>query len=778
MNNKLNEIILRRKDAILVEQTDIDPTIKDYKQALVATAAKNLESLGYTLSPELANEMLNTSIEDIVKTARFLTEEIKHKLGGDVEYHPLYPGFPESVLERSDVTLFFDALVYAISGFEVLPFDTIHEKEAKAEGEKISKLKQIGLADIESIKEIASNLMASQVAFSQDDKNDLLTIYDNYKDSFSDFIPKKVPNKENLTWLAAEYMKKESPYENPFLEKMNSATDVLRLVVARCGGDTSLTEKPIFKSLPRSETATYAKKIAYMKNTESDIYRRSEIFKRLSERYHFRRIKDDKVQELLDKIYKNDLDRSFLGKRDALIEEGNYSKLVALYKRNPGQMGADIAMLARMATKAKNYSVAKAALCSKFRKNSGKMSTLNLIKVEAMLRGSMGHKDVAIFAPKKGLANPWMQIEKRQELPEDIALPLVNIARHTLKERYAEKRPLGKVYIEEGLKDIKIPSQQRANSKGSTGMTYGSKFNIKEDVKCLRSFIWWTNSQKSDYVDIDLSAAIYDEKFNKLADISYWDLKGGGFGVHSGDIRNGGPIGGKGAAEFIDINFDNLAKRTQKMNAINNQDRKAAYVLFTVRVYSGENFMDTPCKFGWMESDHTPARLFDITKVEKAIELNTESTRSIPVLFDIEERKMIWLDRNPREISNFRLRDDEDMDAINNNITYASSDIVEMRKALTNSIPDLYTLMALHVEARGELVSNPKEADTLFTVERVAREDFPDAKEFLCAYDTADILGDLVTDEPSVKDIEYFKALEEAQREAERIAVHEADIEL
>ena len=121
MNNKLNEIILRRKDAVLVEQTDIDPTIKDYKQALVATAAKNLESLGYTLSPELANEMLNTSIEDIVKTARFLTEEIKHKLGGDVEYHPLYPGFPESVLERSDVTLFFDALVYAISGFEVLP---------------------------------------------------------------------------------------------------------------------------------------------------------------------------------------------------------------------------------------------------------------------------------------------------------------------------------------------------------------------------------------------------------------------------------------------------------------------------------------------------------------------------------------------------------------------------------------------------------------------------------------------------------------------------------
>lgn len=332
MNNKLNEIVFRRKEAIFIEQTDNDISINDYKQVLIATAAKNLESLGYTFSPELAYKMLNASVEDIIKMAQFLTDEIRHKLGGDVEYHPLYPGFPESVLERSEATLFFDALVYAISGFEVLPFDTAHEREAKEEGERVSKFKQISLADIEAVKEIASNLMASQVAFSQDDKDDLFTIYDNYKSSFTDFIPKKVPNKENLTWLAAEYMKRESPYENPFLEKMNSATDVLRLIIARCGGDTSLTEKPRFKSLPRSETTAYAKKIAYMKNAESDIYQRSRMFKRLSEAYHFRNIKDDKVQELLDKLYSNNLERSFLGKRDAAIEEGNYSKLIGMYK--------------------------------------------------------------------------------------------------------------------------------------------------------------------------------------------------------------------------------------------------------------------------------------------------------------------------------------------------------------------------------------------------------------------------------------------------------------
>lgn len=774
MNNKLNEIVFRRKEAIFIEQTDNDISINDYKQVLIATAAKNLESLGYTFSPELAYKMLNASVEDIIKMAQFLTDEIRHKLGGDVEYHPLYPGFPESVLERSEATLFFDALVYAISGFEVLPFDTAHEREAKEEGERVSKFKQISLADIEAVKEIASNLMASQVAFSQDDKDDLFTIYDNYKSSFTDFIPKKVPNKENLTWLAAEYMKRESPYENPFLEKMNSATDVLRLIIARCGGDTSLTEKPRFKSLPRSETTAYAKKIAYMKNAESDIYQRSRMFKRLSEAYHFRNIKDDKVQELLDKLYSNNLERSFLGKRDAAIEEGNYSKLIGMYKRNPGQMGADIAMLARMALKEKDYGVAKAALCSNFRENVGKMSTLTLLKVEAMLRGSMEHKDVAIFAPKKGLVNPWMQIEKRQELPEDIITPLVNITRYALKERYAAKRPMGKVYIEEGLKNIKIPSQQRTNSKGSIGMTYGSKFDLREDVKCLRSFIWWTNSKKNNYVDIDLSAAIYNKDLKQLADISYWDLKGSGYGVHSGDIRDGGPVGGKGAAEFIDIDLDDLAKRAQK-NKTKNQDMDPVYVLFTVRVYSGENFMDTPCKFGWMESDHQPAELFDITKVEKAIELNTESTRAIPVLFDVKERKMIWLDRNPREISNFQLRD---IDTVNNNITYASSDTVELKKALTNSIPDLYTLMMLHAEARGELVLDPKEADTLFTVERAAKEDFPEAKEFLCAYDTADILGDLMTDELSVKDTEYFRELEAAQREAERIAIHEADIGL
>lgn len=766
MNKKLNTVMLNRKDAIIVDRTDVNSSDHDYKMALIATASKNLESLGYKLSTELANALLDTSVTDIVDTAKFLTDTIRHNLGGDVEYHPMYPGFPDSVLERSEAELYFDALIYAATGFQVLPFDPVKEVETKHMAERLTALKTINLADRETAKEIASNLMASSVAFSQDDKADLLTINDSF-DNFEEFIPDKMPNKENLTWLAAEYMTKMKPEMNPFVNKMKSATDILRLIVARNGGDTSLTELTKFKRLPNPEIRLYAKKLVNMSDVEPEMYKRQELFKKLSECYHFRGIKDKKMQTLLDKLYNKEIERSFSSKRDHAIKAGDYNKLISLYKNAPGQMGADIARLALLATEQENYNLAKAALCTNYRINAEKMSPLNLLKADAVLKSRVVEKPFAVYSPKKGLANPYLKVDERKALPEDLVSALSSITKYSLEERYANKRPLGKVYIEEGLKEIKIPSQQRSNSKGSTGMSFGSKFPFDDKIKCLRSFIWWTNSKNRDYVDIDLSASMYDKDLEKITDISYYNLQGNGLGVHSGDIRDGGPVGGKGAAEFIDLNLDVL--KTKYDNA--------AYVMFSAYVYSGENFADTPCKFGWMESDHTPAKLFDITKAQKAIELNSESRRGIPLLFDIKNHKMIWMDRNPKEMADFSIKNLNALHGGNNGLTYANSNMVEAYRAINMIAPDLHTLMTMHAEARGEIVNTPEEADTIFTVERVSQEEYPNAKEFICAYDNADILGDLVSDELSLKDKTYFKELEEAQKEAEAMADHESDVE-
>jgi hypothetical protein len=748
MNKKLNAVLLNRKDAIFVNRSKEDNSLDDYKNAaLIATASRNLECLGYKMSSTLACELLYASVNEIVETASFLVDAIKHKLGGDVEYHPMYPGFPDSVINRTEAQLYFDALLYALSGFKCLPVDETEVKVEKMSRE-LSKLKTIDLANVEIAKNIASNLMSSSVAFSQDDKNDLLIINDNFE-NFKEFIPSKIPNKENLTWLAAEYMKKMKPTENPFVDKLNSATDILRLIVARNGGDTSLTEPVKFKSLPNSEMKVYAIKLAYMKGAEPEMYQRIELFKKLSESYHFRNIKDMKVQAMLDKLYSKSLERSFFSKRDYAIQSGDYKKLLDLYKSAPGQMGADLSRLALLATEQPNYYLAKTELCNTLRMNAKQISSLNLLKANALLKDRTKKKEYSVYSPKKGLANPWLQPDDREPLPKDLVNSISSITKYNLEERYAKKRPLGKVYIEKNLKDVKIPSQQRTNSAGSSGMSFGSKFPIDPEINCLRSFIWWTNSGKNNnyHVDIDLSATIYDKDLNGIVDIAYYNLSVDKVGVHSGDLRDGGPAGGKGAAEFIDINLD----------VLNTKYSNAAYVMFTVNIYNGESFAETQCKFGWMESDHSPQQLFDITKVEKAIELNTDSTRSIPVLFDIHKKKMIWLDRNPRQSFNFSIKNLNALHGGNNNITYASSLMVEAYRAIHASTPDLYTLMEIHANARGEIVDTPEEADTLFTVERVKKDNYPNAKEFVCAYDHDEILGDLISDELSFADLEYFK---------------------
>lgn len=165
----INKVFLKRKDAIYVEQKE-NEVENEYKKVLIATASKNLESLGYQMSPKLAESLLHVSLQEIVDTAEVLKDSLLERLGGNVEYNPMYPGFPESVMERSEAELYFDAVIYAFSGFEVLPEDEERTRTVVDDLGDTKEFKIIDLADINTAKDIASNLMSSQIAFSQDDK--------------------------------------------------------------------------------------------------------------------------------------------------------------------------------------------------------------------------------------------------------------------------------------------------------------------------------------------------------------------------------------------------------------------------------------------------------------------------------------------------------------------------------------------------------------------------------------------------------------------------------
>lgn len=783
MNSKLNEILLNRKNLISVNpSTDSVDSFEKY--LIAATASKNLESLGFRYTHALIQKLRESSVEEILKVEEQILSNIEKRLGADVTYKPMYPGFPDTVMKKSDFELYLDAMIYAESGFTEMPLEYTmfkeNEKELLLDASKhIQQLKTISIGDENDIKNIMSNLMSSPIAFSQNDKDDIITVTKEMKD-FESCIPEKIPNKENLTWLASSYMQGKVN-ENPYLSKMVSATDVLRFIVAKSHGDTALTEKVRFLDLKQSECRTLAYQLARTKNTEMDITQRPEVFKRLFKQYHFptfyrsegaqtdlRPEDREKMLAISDKLYKDELMKSFDSKRDEYIKNKNYNGLVELYRESPGKLAKDmdwiISLANTFAKSPEQYETNIKLLCAVFKSSISKIDTNNLLKMQALVNLRTEQKLFNVYATKKGLGNPYMKKDSRKPIPADVVTTLNKITDEYLKDKYAKKRPLGKVYIEESLKDVKIPSAQRTDSQGAQTLPYGSQIDLDKNTKNLRGFIWWTNVDHRP-VDIDLSATFYDKKWNKLADLSYFNLHGSGYGVHSGDIRNGGNPGGKGASEFIDMDLDTL------------KSRNVGYVVFSVNNFSGYEFAETPCKFGWMELNEKDKSLYDPTKVKTTVQLNTKSTRSIPVAFDIENQKIIWMDRNPRSFCDFVITDGFEKLSGNNTLTYASPIMVEAYKAVNLPAPSVYHLMMLHAEARGEVVDTPQEADTIFSMNRINdAKQYPNMKENICSYDNDEILGDLLPITLSSKDIEYFTALEEANEEQEHKEIEVEEI--
>jgi len=106
---KQNAILLRRRNKIIV------PTgTSSLPVPIVATFNKNLEALGYTLSPAVL-QALGSLNED--EATELYTEVIPvlQELKGVKKYRPMYPNFPRQVMEAHAAELYLNAVVHYIT---------------------------------------------------------------------------------------------------------------------------------------------------------------------------------------------------------------------------------------------------------------------------------------------------------------------------------------------------------------------------------------------------------------------------------------------------------------------------------------------------------------------------------------------------------------------------------------------------------------------------------------------------------------------------------------
>jgi hypothetical protein len=100
--------------------------------------------------------------------------------------------------------------------------------------------------------------------------------------------------------------------------------------------------------------------------------------------------------------------------------------------------------------------------------------------------------------------------------------------------------------------------------------------------------------------------------------------------------------------------------------------------------------------------------VFEPKTVQDRVDMASETTICIPVILDLSERKVVWADiglkRNPRHV---------------NNVEGNMSQMTLIGKSITEIVkPDLYSLFLIHVDARGTLVEEEEDADTVFSLEK------------------------------------------------------------
>lgn len=688
-----NSLYIRRSRRVCLEASSSLATPTSL--AHVATLARNIESLGFTLSGELVQFITSkVNKDDFAVFANNLIKNLKKMKKAHVKYEPMYPNFPKQVAEAHEAELYLNALFHYLGdlvGLRILPNYGEEERDVLF---SFKELEIIGLGSEDDFRSIFTKITGSKVTISEEDRSDLEWFFQN-DTNVSELLPDSIPNKENLTLLINFAEKNYPSLVAPIFARLKTATDVLRSAVALSGSEvTSLAKPTRFVNFKRTTRRAMLSALNSMSNPTEDMLRYKEEWKRLGEKLHPGEFAS-RFPKSFDafNVVRNNLEfEKFITKVEKAIANFDVVTASTLLSQRPGEFARRIDQLLRNSTSVEDtYAVLDA-----FEKVADKVSTVVLWQLYGHIahRSETSPTDVRTFMPKGEIANLVTVPETREPLSLFAVSKVASIVEKALVKQYSTKDDLGKVYVDEKLKQFAIPSSVRNASRALNTLGRGSRISLGTDTSAdvLRLFVWWKDG---DYrTDLDLSVGLLDEYFNMTNHVSYTRLRTEG-AVHSGDITSAP----NGASEFVDLDVASLRAKGIR------------YAVMSVYSFTHQPFFDLPeCFAGFMvrEKDKSnfaqSGSIFDARTVEQAFDLTSDTQISIPLIFDLERGEAIWADlalkHNLLEVRN--------IESNRGSLQNVVRGIVSVEK------PTLYDLFIAHADARGELVSSSEEADTVF----------------------------------------------------------------
>lgn len=698
-----NEILLRRKNMLEVNipESVLDTTTEEgiaeqaKRDRAVASIVKNISSFGFLTSMDMVTKLRNAEYSDVVTWYLRISPILMDIIGLRENMEPLFKNFPEEVMDENGTDMYMASLVYFLS------HNTISPSEAKLRPElnEFCNLIPLNIGDKETFDSIFTNLLASKVSFGDIDISDI-EYFVSHDERFGDKLPDSIPNKENLISLTNMVISRFG-YEDYRTQALTSvyktATDVLRLATALSGGDVSLKNKTTYKHFTKAERRFILSLLDSCKNPLEDMLRYKTSWILLGEILHpgdyAKRYAN--AYDAFSKVRSGAKVKTWGGKVDEAFEKHNLKGLLKLLSSRPGEFCRRLdRTLSAFDTEEESKQILDA-----FENVAKDVESTVIIGLMNHMLDRQDKNDSRIFFPKGKIAKAFYIDNEQKELRPEVIDRTIDICKTALVSIYSEKEKMGRVFIDENMKNFVFPMVLRNANRTLRPMARGSKMQLKDNCTTARVFLYWKESEKARYVDLDLSVILLDADYKIVGTCYYGNLdehkvKESGC-YHSGDVREAP----HGAAEYVDLDLAKL----KKFGAKN--------VLVCVHSFTSQPFSDLAEAFvGVMEREKpNDGKIFEPMTVVNKSDLVTEQKTSLAMMLDVDSMSVTWLDLGC---------DFHHMDGVAHNINSSKGIVIPMAKAFTQkNLISVYDQIMLNVQARGELVDDKADADYIFSLE-------------------------------------------------------------
>ena len=597
-----------------------------------------------------------------------------------------YRGFPETVKTLSSEELLFDQLLHYFDTYVCGNFDgeAAHslfegdfQRTAFKESTTVKKFKILNEWDAHAqIIEYVKDLCLSSRPLSEG-------AYELVKTAILDGVQvDKIASRDTATKLLLDTNKSE-------LGKYINLSDTLKVVEEIVHKNYHLTGKDHKMSLKKLNLSNKDRKfitnildnMVYSKYQEELCFEKRNTWKGLLHHIHYKpKTEDSKL--FVARIRNYDENISVMSKFQGFMDKGDVKSAVQVLSSKKGS-GAVLRNLNYMLSRCKNKHEVDTVV-SKIESDN----PILLIQLIAQYKNYVDDNAARTFTFTKNY-----KLKTHTETKEEVRSRCSHVSKSkrdmlvealydNLKSIYKNK--LGKVYIDESMKNVAVPMQETTAETGYGILPKGTRIHIPEG-KVVRAFTYWEKVN-----DIDLSAVgvTTDGKQIEFSWRSMYNKQSQAV-AFSGDQTRGY----NGGSEYFDFDLQAIKKQYPTMK----------YLVVCNNVFSGTPFSKCTCRAGYMLRDKmSSGEIWEPKTIESSYSINGDSTYSYMFAIDLEANDFVWLNMCKDSMS--RVAGDSDFTFLAKYLNMTS----------VISVYSLFEMMAT------EIVSNMEDADVI-----VSDEDCP-----------------------------------------------------